>query len=221
MGVGRGSCARNSTSTTSSTTWTVDCSKGDRKTLKEDDLETSSSSTRTGIPKSGFVASLPTDLVPVDNLPHVDMWGPDEPDIWGALDEGCNSTCHSKTWAIQTEARLKAFGLTFPWLNSNTRSFSGLGATTKTIGKRKLPVCLQLGDQGETLAGVLETHEVDTDALNPLLISLFAQSTLGLVKDMKRCVCWIVDQDGNQQSLPLARCNDTGLNAYQSVMLSY
>ena len=48
MGVGRGSCARNSTSTTSSTTWTWDCSKGDRKTLKEDDLETSSTPPRQG-----------------------------------------------------------------------------------------------------------------------------------------------------------------------------
>ena len=33
----------------------------------------------------------------------------------------------------------------------------------------------------------MESHEVDTAACNPLLISLFAQSTLGLVKDMSTC----------------------------------
>ena len=32
----------------------------------------------------------------LDTLPVVDMWSPEEDHIWGALDEGCNSTCHSK-----------------------------------------------------------------------------------------------------------------------------
>ena len=160
-------------------------------------------------PRHAHAAS--TDIVHLDNLPMVDLWSPDEPDVWGALDEGCNSTCHSRTWAIQTEARLKAYGFQFPWLDSNPKSFSGLGATSRTLGKRKLPFCLELGDQGRTLAGVLDSHEVDTDAHNPLLISLFAQSTLGLVKDMRSCCCWLTDSDGEKHELRLARCKDTGL----------
>ena len=52
----------------------------------------------------------------------------------------------------------------------------------------------------------MESHEVDTAARNPLLISLFAQSTLGLVKDMSTCTCTI-----QGKVLELARCADTGL----------
>ena len=43
-------------------------------------------------------------------------------------------------------------------------------------------------------------------ACNPLLISLFAQSTLGLAKDMSRCTCTV-----QGKTLELARCSDTGL----------
>ena len=52
----------------------------------------------------------------------------------------------------------------------------------------------------------MESHEVDTAARNPLLISLFAQSTLGLVKDMSTCTCTV-----QGKVLELARCADTGL----------
>ena len=31
----------------------------------------------------------------------------------GALDEGCNSTCHSKAWGELAEDRLRHHGLTF------------------------------------------------------------------------------------------------------------
>ena len=41
-----------------------------------------------------------SDLVRVDKFSVVDMWSPDEDHVWGALDEGCNSTCHSKAWGI-------------------------------------------------------------------------------------------------------------------------
>ena len=89
----------------------------------------------------------------VRNLPVVDMWSPDEDHVCGALDEGCNSAC--------------------------AKSFAGLGSSTTTLGKRNLP-CMQVGE--DSLAGAMESHEVDTDAFNPLLISLFAQAKLGLIK---------------------------------------
>ena len=80
-------------------------------------------------PQNGALAgcdvSYQSDLVRVDNLPVVDMWSPEEDHIWGALDEGCNSTCHSKAWGELAEDRLRYFGLTFPWIDGSTKSFAG------------------------------------------------------------------------------------------------
>ena len=72
---------------------------------------------------AGCDVSYQSDLVRVDTLPVVDMWSPEEDHIWGALDEGCNSTCHSKAWGELAEDRLRAFGLTFPWIDGSTKSF--------------------------------------------------------------------------------------------------
>ena len=47
------------------------------------------------------------DEVFIGNLKMVDFWSPSEPHIWGALDEGCNSTCHSKAWGDLVEWKLK------------------------------------------------------------------------------------------------------------------
>ena len=144
-----------------------------------------------------------------NNLPLIDMWSSSEVHVWGALDEGCNSTCHSVSWGRLAEQRLKALGLTFPWVDSKTKSFAGLGATSSTLGKRRLPFSIEKGST--TLGGVLESHEIDTPARNPLRLSLFAQSTLGLIKDMRTCTCSIRNDDGSMSHVPLARCSETGL----------
>ena len=153
---------------------------------------------------AGCDVSYQSDLVRVDTLPVVDMWSPEEDHIWGALDEGCNSTCHSKAWGELAEDRLRYFGLTFPWIDGSIKSFAGLGSSTKTLGKRNLPFCIQVGE--DSLAGAMESHEVDTEAFNPLLVSLFAQAKLGLLKDMAHCKCYIGDLE-----VPMARCAHTGL----------
>ena len=72
------------------------------------------------------------------------------------------------------------------------------------MGKRNLPFCIQVGE--DSLAGAMESHEVDTEAFNPLLVSLFAQARLGLIKDMAQCRCYIGDLE-----VPMARCSHTGL----------
>ena len=146
------------------------------------------------------------DVVAVDNIRMVDMWSPSEKNVYGALDEGCNATCHSKAWGRLAEDKLKGFNLSFPWMDATTKSFAGLGATTKTLGKRKLPFCLSLDFGLDTLAGIMESHEVNTEARNPLLISLFAPATLGLVKNMRTCACFI-----GSKELELSRCVHTGL----------
>ena len=164
----------------------------------------SSSSGSQNVALAGCDVSYQSDLVRVDNLPVVDMWSPDEDHIWGALDEGCNSTCHSKAWGELAEDRLRHYGLTFPWINSSAKSFAGLGSSTTTLGKRNLPFCIQVGE--DSLAGAMESHEVDTEAFNPLLVSLFAQAKVGLINDMAQCRCYIGDLE-----VPMARCARTGL----------
>ena len=72
------------------------------------------------------------------------------------------------------EDRLRHHGLTFPWIDSSAKSFAGLGSSTTTLGKLNLPFCIQVGE--DSLAGAMESHEVDTEAFNPLLVSLFAQA---------------------------------------------
>ena len=52
----------------------------------------------------------------------------------------------------------------------------------------------------------MESHEVDTEAFNPLLVSLFAQAKLGLIEDMAHCKCYIGDLE-----VPIPRCAHTGL----------
>ena len=64
---------------------------------------------------------------------------PEEDHVLGALDEGCNSTCHSKAWGELAEDRLRRHGLSFSWIASSAKSFAGLGSSTNTLGKRNLP----------------------------------------------------------------------------------
>ena len=80
------------------------------------------------------------DEVAKGNRKMVDLWSPSEPHIWGALDEGCSSTCHSRAWGDLVEWKLKSFGLGFPWVDSEAKYFTGLGSTTRTLGRRKLPL---------------------------------------------------------------------------------
>ena len=85
----------------------------------------SSSSGSQNVALAGCDVAYQSDLVRVDNFPVVDMWGPEEDHIWGALDEGCNSTCHSKAWGELAEDRLRH--------DSSSKSFAGLGSSTTTF----------------------------------------------------------------------------------------
>ena len=53
-----------------------------------------------------------------DGLVHVfqetrDMYDMNDPNIYVVLDEGCNSTCHSKHWAEVVETKLRILGTSF------------------------------------------------------------------------------------------------------------
>ena len=147
-----------------------------------------------------------------DGLVHVfqetrDMYDMNDPNIYVVLDEGCNSTCHSKHWAEVVETKLKNLGYQFPFNDTKGKTFSGLGTGgTSTEGSRTLPFSLNFMDGQCTPAhGVLETHQLSTGK-SPLLLSLHAQAHLGLVKNLKNGT---VSIDGNQ--LPVFRCLHTGL----------
>ena len=147
-----------------------------------------------------------------DGLVHVfqetrDMYDMSDPNIYVVLDEGCNSTCHSKHWAEVVTAKLKNLGYQFPFNDTKGKTFSGLGTGgTSTEGSRTLPFSLNFMDSKCTpIHGVLETHQLSSGT-SPLLLSLHAQAHLGLVKDLKNGT---VSIDGNQ--LPVFRCSHTGL----------
>ena len=87
------------------------------------------------------------------------------------------------------EDRLRVFGLTFPWIDGSTKSFAGLGSSTKTLGKRNLPFCIQVGE--DSLAGAAPRQP-------------FCSGKIRL--DMAHCKCYIGDLE-----VPMARCAHTGL----------
>ncbi|CAK9055782.1 unnamed protein product [Durusdinium trenchii] len=49
------------------------------------------------------------------NLPTVDVMDPDDPHVYAALDEGCNTTCHSSAWGEMATKKLEARGYSFQW----------------------------------------------------------------------------------------------------------
>ena len=143
-----------------------------------------------------------------DGLVHVfqetrDMYDMNDPNIDVVLDEGCNSTCHSKHW----ETKLKNLGCQFPFKDTKGKTFCGLWTgRTSTEGSRTLPFSMSFMDSHCTpVHGALETHQLSTGK-SPLLLPLHAQAHLGLVKDLKKGT---VSIDDNQ--LPVFRCSRTGL----------
>lgn len=65
----------------------------------------------------GYVATtqeMSSEMVCLD-LPVRHWDDPDDPNVYVALDEGCNTSCHSEHWGNITEAKLRLLGLSFPW----------------------------------------------------------------------------------------------------------
>ena len=124
--------------------------------------------------------------------------------VFAVLDEGCNSTCHSKAWAVDAEARLARLGYSMPLKDDSCKSFAGLGSgNTKTEGVRSIPFSLLLPDGN--MNGELDSYQLSTGN-SPLLLSLHAQTKLGLVKDLAKGVVSIQDQPLN-----IKRCSKSGL----------
>ena len=124
--------------------------------------------------------------------------------VFAVLDEGCNSTCHSKAWAVDAEARLARLGYSMPLKDDGCKSFAGLGSgSTKTEGVRSIPFSLLLPDGN--MNGELDSYQLSTGN-SPLLLSLHAQTKLGLVKDLAKGVVSI-----KGQPLNIKMCSKSGL----------
>ena len=117
---------------------------------------------------NGSESHFPQDLVymifesiDIENSPHV----------FALLDAGCNSTCHSSSWAAEAEKKLAQFGYTMPLKDDGGKSFAGLGSgSTKTEGIRSIPSSLMLKTDR-----VLDSHQL-TSGNSLLLLSLHAQT---------------------------------------------
>ena len=130
-----------------------------------------------------------------------------DPNVYVALDEGCNTICHREHGGNIAEAKLKSLGLSFPWKSQESKTFTGLGANATTTGCRVLPF-IRL-ENIEIISRILESHQVKQGKAL-LLLSLFSQLALGLSKDLaNQRVYFKHATDGT--SLPIYKFATTGL----------
>ena len=117
--------------------------------------------------------------------------------VFAFLDECCNKTCHSRSWDEYAVDR----GMEFGKLHGEPRSFKGLGSA-KALGKRACYIAFG-GYQSITsprshndivpdviFDSTVHSHEIEKGD-NLMLISLAAQGTLGLVKDVAAGTCYM------------------------------
>ena len=142
------------------------------------------------------------------NLREVDILEDDG--VWAILDEGCNTTCHSKEWRVNAEKKLLAKGFTMEYCHSE-KSYNGVGGTaTKASMMFRIPFAIEVGPEYKSLAGVIESFELETPPGHfvPMLISLSNQATLGLVKDMRTGTAVLKDY---QVEIEICRARQNGL----------
>ena len=97
------------------------------------------------------------------------------------LDSGCNSTCHGQKWMERYE---KKTGYVPEWMSKATRTMTGIGGSTRSIGTRRLYVGLET-QEGHHVPGELVSTEIENSSA-PMLLSLQAQESLGLVVDFSK-----------------------------------
>ena len=83
-----------------------------------------------------------------------------------AASAGCDKSYRSDLVRVDNLLVINMCNLTFPSIDSSTKNFASLGSSTNTLGNRNLPFCIQVRE--DSLAGAMESQEVDTDAYSPL-----------------------------------------------------
>ena len=141
------------------------------------------------------------------------------PHVFAVLDEGCNSTVHGEDWGHESMSKYASFGYSTRFAKETSKTFKGLSGSTSTLGTRTFPFCLLPLDSvegeevshRERLCGALDSHEIPGGA--PLLLSLHAQSQLGMAKDLHLGTCSVRLPSNPDKTieLKLHRTSDSGL----------
>ena len=140
---------------------------------------------------------------PVD-LPVVDI--AEDPRLFAILDEGCNSTCHTKSWAAKARNVLQGYGKELGPVIGSGKYSKGLGGAT-SMGKRDVPWGIKL--KGSYIEGNIMSNELNLQE-HYMLLSLHAQSSLGFVKDTANATCYLREFDDTCQ---LYQVKGSGLRA--------
>ena len=129
--------------------------------------------------------------------------------IWAVLDEGCNTTCHSKAWRLNAEEKYLKMGYCVEWQQAD-KEYHGVGdRPTKASSMYLFPFSVDTTGYCKGLSGVVESFELDHQSFVPLLLSLGNQATLGLIKDMRAGKVWLSDY--GDMELELCRAAQNGL----------
>ena len=102
-----------------------------------------------------------------------------ETDLIAILDTGCNQSCHGERWLERYAA---ATNTTPAFVDKQCPTFRGINGTVRTTGTRNIDLCLELLSGGLARGDLRSTEIANSDA--PLLISLQAQRSLGLIIDI-------------------------------------
>ena len=102
-----------------------------------------------------------------------------ETDLIAILDTGCNQSCHGERWLMRYAA---ATNTTPVFVDNECPTFRGINGSVRATGTRNIELCLELLNGGLARGDLRSTEIADSEA--PLLISLQAQRSLGLVIDI-------------------------------------
>ena len=145
-----------------------------------------------------------TDVVTGPALRVIDIWT--DTDVWGVLDEGCNSTVCGSEWLARATENYAVIGYDVVKVSDEGKPFKGLSGMTNTNGSYRIPFALTFDDPKQKLPGVMDTHVIDGKV--PLLLSQHAQAALNLVKQMGSS---IITVGVNGPKLEICRVKDSGL----------
>ena len=102
------------------------------------------------------------------------------------MTKDANSICHGEKWRKKAE---KVINITK--ISEHGGSYAGVGGA-KCTGTYRIPFCITMFPSQLTLKGSFKSNEL-MGANTPMLLSLPAQSKLGLVKDVRRGTCLLAD----------------------------
>ena len=119
--------------------------------------------------------------------------------VWVTLDEGCNATCLSASWAARAERYFDMFGFQSVYREGNrNKVFKGLGGNTvAAVGRRKFLFALAFtAERGDIhhLSGTSKSWELPGDG--PSLFRSMRMSSEGLNKDMAKSRIFIENKLG-------------------------